>query len=83
MIYSRWGCELELTAYCGKHKLPEFALPLMLVMAKRKDDGKTCYYFAAFLRADGGLKEIEEAIAALPEVELMPDELQKAVKDAA
>lgn len=88
MIYSRWGCLVEVTAYCGKHKVPGYAFPLMLVRANRSDPDKPAepkevkHYFASSLRADNGINEIESAIDAAPEVSIAGKELRAAIADA-
>lgn len=88
MIYSQWGCLVEVTAYCGKHKVPGYAFPIMIVRANRSDPEKIAepkevkHYFAFSLRADNGINEIEAAIDAAPEINLSPKELKAAIKDA-
>ncbi len=82
MIFTRFGCEVELTAYHGKHQPKGFSAPLMLVGVKYKDDSSTTFKFAHTLKADGGLNEIEAAISALPEIALEGKALKAAIKQA-
>lgn len=82
MIYSNFGCELDITAYCGKHKVKGLPHPVMLVRATRKDDGAERHYFADTLRADGGINAIDAAIDAAPEVALAGAELKRAIEQA-
>jgi hypothetical protein len=65
MIYSAWGCKLEIIGYCGKHGRP----PMMLVRAKR-GSGEIRHYFVYTLRADGGSKEIDATVDAAPEIKM-------------
>jgi hypothetical protein len=82
MIYSRFGCELKIVNYCGKHQKPGYGAGLVLVKALRQDDGAECYYFAHTLRADGGINAIDKAIDDAPEINLTASELEKAIKQA-
>jgi hypothetical protein len=82
MIYSRFGCHLKITGYCGKHQPKGYAAPVMLVRAIREDDQATRHYFAHALKADDGLNEIEAAIDAAPEITLTKADLAKAIEQA-
>jgi hypothetical protein len=82
MIYSRWGSGIRITGYCGKHETKSYAHPLILVRTIRDDDQVTRYYFAWTLKADGGIKEVEAAIDAAPEVTLDKVALAKAIEQA-
>ncbi len=82
MIYTRFGTEVELLAYCGKHQPKGFSVPLMLLHVRHRDDDSEGYQFAAFLKADGGINAIESAVDALPEVTLTGKALKAALKDA-
>lgn len=89
MIYSRWGCHVRITGYCGKHQPKGYSGPIVLVQAERRDPEKpdepseTTFYFAQSLRADDGWKEIDAAVDAAPEIKLNPEELKAALKQAA
>jgi len=82
MIYTRWGSEVRLTAYNGKHQEPGFRYPMMLVTVQHVDDGRESHQYVHTLRADGGLEEIEGIVEALPEVTLKGAALNKALKEA-
>lgn len=82
MIFSRFGNDVEIVAYCGKHKPPGIASRLVLVKL-RYNDGGFRYGFATYLRADGGLEEIDAAVDKAPHVTLEGDELEKAIAQAA
>jgi len=82
-IYSNFGCEIEINGYCGKHKPRNGSMMTAdLVRAFRKDDGATRYYFTAYLRADGGINAIDDAVAAAPKIELTGAELRTAIEQA-
>lgn len=80
MINSRFGSEVELTAYCGEDGIPPCTRSL--VKARRVEDGAIRFYFAEYLKADGGSKEITEAVAKLPKLDLSPQEFIEAVEEA-
>ncbi len=85
MIFSCWGTPLTPLAYCGKHERKAYPAPMMLVRVRFNYPDmapETGYVYAHTLKADGGLNEIEDAIADLPEVELAGAELQEALRDA-
>jgi hypothetical protein len=82
MIYSRWGSGIRVTGYCGKHQIEGYGTPLMLVRAVGVADGQERFYLAWTLRADGGIKEVEAAIDAAPEVILDEATLAKAIEQA-
>lgn len=82
MIYTRFGSEVELTAYCGKHSQKGYPAPLMLAKVRYLDDGSEGYQFVHTLKADGGIAEIDTKVDALPEVALEGKELKAALKDA-
>jgi hypothetical protein len=79
-IYQKFGSPITITAYCGKHKAPWSLGPMVLVRVKYADDGSEGYQFAANLRADGGILEIDAAVDAAPEIKLKRDELAAAIK---
>lgn len=79
MIFSRFGCKLTITADCGEHKAKGFPRPVQVVRATRADDGAECYYFAHFLRADGGFGEIQTSINAATKIDLTKAELKTAL----
>ncbi len=83
-IYTRWGDEVVLNQYHGKQTVVGYPHPLMLVSGRyvKEDAHVTGYWFAAFLKADGGINEIEETIEHLPEVELDGDKLSSAIRQA-
>jgi hypothetical protein len=82
MIYSRWGSGIRITGYCGKQAVEGYGTPLMLVRAVRVGDRQERFYLAWTLKADGGIKEIEDAIDAAPEVTLDEAALAKAIEQA-
>lgn len=81
-IFTRWGDEVTITAYCGKQQPKWATVPLMLVQVRYKEDGRERYHFAINFRADNGINEIHAAVDAAPEVTLSPKELKAALKQA-
>jgi pentose-5-phosphate-3-epimerase len=82
MIYTRWGSEVRITGYCGKHEVDGYCDRLMLVRAVRQADQLERYYLAVTLKADGGINEVEAAIDAAPAVTLHGSELYDAIQQA-
>ncbi len=82
MIYQRFGSPVKIVAYCGKHSCPGFPAPLMLVRVEYLDRAEISYQFAHTLKADGGIKEIDAAIDAAPEIKLASFALKDALKHA-
>lgn len=80
MINSRFGSEVELIAYCGEDGIPPCTRSL--IKGRRVEDDAVRFYFAEYLKADGGSKEISEAIARLPKLDLSPQEFMQAVEEA-
>lgn len=96
MIYSRWGSEIKIIARHGKHLGVHNSAPkrqvkergpnpppaeLITVEYGRGPGTERKCLFDWTLRADGGWKEISEAIEKAPMVELTPDQLEKAIWD--
>jgi hypothetical protein len=83
MIYTRFGNSVEVLADCGEHRPTgwKYAARILKVRWREEDDGEG-YVFAPFLRADGGIKEIEKAIEAAPKVELTAAEAGYAINRA-
>jgi hypothetical protein len=69
-IFSRWGEEIEILAYCGKHTPEGCKYPMTMVKGRPKGEEREQYYFAYTLRADGGLTEIETAVDAAPTTDM-------------
>lgn len=83
MIYSQFGTEVQLLAYCGKHKKRDQPAPMMLVKVRYMDaDRQERHQFVHTLRADGGINEIEAAVDALYETVLTGEMLKAALKEA-
>jgi hypothetical protein len=82
MIYSAYGCELTIIAYCGKHKPPWAVAPLILIQARRIDDDTIRHYWMHTLKATDGINEIEKTVGAVPEIVMTPQELKTALAEA-
>ena len=84
MIYNRWGTEIEIVAYCGKHPPQGFSQDAACVLVKVKflDDGSEGYQFARNLKADGGAAEVDKAVDAAAEIELPKNILTQAISVA-
>jgi hypothetical protein len=82
VIYSKFGCELTVTGHCGDHKPKGWQFPVTLLRAVRKDDGAARHYLMAYLRADGGIDELEAAAKAAPVVVMPKAELKAALDQA-
>lgn len=81
-IYNRWGSEVRISAYHGKHK-PKWAnFPMMLVSVHYLAENVTGFQFVSALRATDGINEIEAAIDKLPETSLDEKSLKMALKEA-
>lgn len=79
-IFTRWGNQIEVTGYCGKHR-PDKTYEFVLLRC-RFEDGVERHLWMYTLKANGGLNEIEEAACLAPEIKLSPEELKKAMKEA-
>jgi hypothetical protein len=82
MVYGNFGDACKITAYCGKHQVKGYPHPVMLVKVRYDDDGDERYLFPLHMRADGGIKEIDTAVDAAPEVTLEAKELRAAIQQA-
>lgn len=90
MIFMRWGGSCRIVAKCGDHPLPKprRGKPILtLVKVEELDDdqnpmGKFRFYFADFLKAYGGWREIYKAIEDAPTLELSGKELKAALREA-
>lgn len=80
-IYSRWGEEVHLIAFCGRHKPHWAANELCVLKGEYVEDKETRYFTYSSLKADGGINEIEEVVKDLPEIKLEGKELRKAMQD--
>lgn len=80
MIYNRWGTPITILASCGEHKMKGFRLPMRLVKVRHSDTEHVGYELVHSLRADGGVREIEVAVAAVPEE--TPADLKAALQAA-
>jgi len=82
MIYTKFGSPCTILAYAGKHQPKHFQSPVMLAKIRHDDDGSEGFYFPIFMRADGGINEIDAAVDAAPEITLGSVELKAALKEA-
>ena len=82
MIYTRFENSITIIGQCGKHKLPEFKVPVLLARIQRNEDKAIRHQFIEFLKADGGYVEIIDAYNTAPVLELKGDELKKAIQEA-
>ena len=82
VIYSHYGNVIEVTGYCGRHKVKGFPAPIVLVKARRQEDRAERYYFAHSLRADDGINVVHAAIDDAPEITLGKADLAKAIEQA-
>lgn len=83
MIKTKFGSEVTIVQYCGKHRvLPDFPEPIILVKVRRINDNKEMFRFSHTLKADGGLKEIDKAIDAAEEVIPTGRALKEALREA-
>ena len=80
-IFTRWGDEITVSAYCGKHQPKWAGVPLILLKVKYQDDHERFAHPVNF-KADGGWAEIDAAVDAAPVIELGPKELKAALKEA-
>ena len=64
MIYTRFENSITIIGQCGKHKLPEFKVPVLLARIQRNEDKAIRHQFIEFLKADGGYVEIIDAYNA-------------------
>lgn len=84
-IFTTQGTPCTIVADCGTHQPKGFKAPARLVKIKcTGDDDQTYqrYEFFVGLKADGGLKEIEQAADAAKKVTLKPKALSKAIHEA-
>lgn len=80
-IYTRWGNEVTIVGYCGKHQ-PEWASGKMVLVKIRYAGDTDSFAFAHTLKADGGWDTINKAVDAAPAIELNGDDLKAALKIA-
>jgi hypothetical protein len=73
---------ITITANNGEHYSSNYPRLVRLVSATRFDDGAPGFYLAHGLKADGGINEIDAAIAAAPQITLPLDKARKALRDA-
>lgn len=77
MIYTRWGIEFQIESAALDVEVDHLPAPVTLV---RNKDGR--FQFAEFLRADGGLNEVMEAVRAAEPLNISNQELEEAIKQA-
>ncbi len=80
-IYTRWGHTITLVAKCGKHlHLNGGKVKARLVMVE--ENGHDGFEFLEFLRADGGLSELESTHESLKTLDLRGESLTRAIEIA-
>jgi hypothetical protein len=86
-IFTRFGREVRVTAYAGRHKVKGVPNPVELVQVV--GDGRDAqpgeephWRFAHTFKADGGWSAIAAAVALAPVVTLAPWELEHALREA-
>lgn len=66
MLYDRWGNTLVINGFLGEVHPDGYNAPVRLVEISYTDPSgdpiNTTYRFAEFLKADGGINEIDEAV---------------------
>ncbi len=83
MITTRMGLECRIVADCGWHKPKYFPVPAHLVeIVALEDISWHRFYWAAFLKAEGGLAEINQVVDAAPKVRLSRAQLDRAYREA-
>ena len=80
-IYTRWGEEVTVVENNGIHQPRELNGKVTLVKLKYQD-GEARYYFAEFLRADGGWLTISRAAKEAPVVVIKGKALKEAIRQA-
>jgi len=91
MIWTRYGSQIRnVVSSCGViDNIPGLAsdvkmhlLSVEIVDAEKPDCYYSAFRFAETLRAEGGWREIEQAISEVHQVVLSPDQLKEAIKEA-
>ena len=86
MIFTQWGRPLKIIGNGGEHKKREYPLPVTLVKVRHHDDTNHTDFeqwrLTVNMKADGGLKEINEAVSSAPKLRLSKNQLETALSEA-